>query len=67
MERKILTASDGMILTDGKTYGKIIYLAIGADENTWYEITEAEYEEIINDEEATEADYEESLERFGVK
>lgn len=43
MERKILTASDGMMLTDGKTYGKIIYLAEGADENAWHEIPEEEY------------------------
>lgn len=41
-QRKILKASDGMILTDGKNYGKIIYLADGADESVWREITEAE-------------------------
>lgn len=50
MERKILTASDGMILTDGKNYGKIIYLADGADETVWREIPEDEY---INNEEIT--------------
>ena len=50
MERKTLTASDGMVLTDGKTYGKIIYLAEDADESAWHEIPEEEY---INDEEIT--------------
>lgn len=50
MERKVLTASDGMVLTDGKTYGKIIYLAEGADASVWHEIPEEEY---INDEEIT--------------
>lgn len=50
MERKILTASDGMVLTDGKTYGKIIYLAEGADASAWREIPEEEY---VNDEEIT--------------
>ena len=42
MERKTLKASAGMVLTDGKTYGRIIYLAEGADESAWREIPEAE-------------------------
>ena len=49
-QRKILKASDGMILTDGKNYGKIIYLADGADESAWREIPEEEY---VDDEEIT--------------
>lgn len=67
MERKILKASEGMILTNGKNYGKIIYLAEGADDGEWHEITDAEYDEIMNGEQAEEADYMESLERLGVK
>ena len=53
-ERKILKASAGMVLTDGETYGKIIYLADGADESAWREIPEEEYinDEPITDEEA---------------
>ena len=66
-ERKILTAEDGMVLTNGKIYGKVIYLAVGADESEYYAITEAEYEEITNSEQAEEADYAEALERFGVR
>lgn len=50
MERRILTASEGMVLTDGKNYGKVIYLAVGADESAWREIPEEDY---INDEEIT--------------
>ena len=45
MDRKILTASDGMVLTDGKNYGKIIYLAEGADSSAWREISEVQAEE----------------------
>lgn len=45
MDRKILTASDGKVLTDGKNYGKIIYLADGADESVWREISEVQAEE----------------------
>lgn len=42
--RKILTANDGKVLTDGEIYGKVIYLAEGADEKGFYEISEEEYE-----------------------
>lgn len=41
---KVLEASEGKVLTDGEIYGKIIYLAEGLDESTFYEITDAEYE-----------------------
>jgi hypothetical protein len=41
-----LTASDGMVLTDGEHFGKEVFLAEGADVNAWYEITEAEAEAI---------------------
>ena len=39
-----LTASEGHILTDGESFGKIVYLALGDDGEKWHEITEAEYE-----------------------
>lgn len=39
-----LTASEGHILTDGESYGRIVYLAQGDEGEKWYEITEAEYE-----------------------
>lgn len=43
--RNIIKASDGMVLTDGKNYGKIVYLAEGADESAWREIPVAQAEE----------------------
>lgn len=43
--RKII-ASEGMILTDGENYGKIIFLSDDADITLWHEITEEEYSEI---------------------
>ena len=46
-----LTASEGMVLTDGTTYGKIIYLSQNADWTKFYEISDAEYQR-IQDEEA---------------
>ena len=51
MSRKVLYAADGKMLTDGEVYGKIIYLAEGVSEDTFYEITDAEYAEILKAEE----------------
>ena len=45
-KRIMLTASEGCVLTDGEIFGTTIYLAEGADETTFHEITEAEYDEI---------------------
>lgn len=46
----ILTADEGMYLTDGETYGKIVVLPEGADQSVWHEIPETEKPE-------EEADY----------
>lgn len=40
----ILTADEGMYLTNGETYGKTVVLPESANPNEWYEITEAEYQ-----------------------
>ena len=45
-----LTASEGHILTDGESFGRIVYLASGDEGEKWHEITEAEYEEIMKEE-----------------
>ena len=42
-----LTASEGMTLTNGETYGKEIYLGKNDSPLNWHEITDAEYEEIL--------------------
>lgn len=39
----VLTADEGMYLTNGETYGKTVVLPESADTNDWYEITEQEY------------------------
>ena len=43
--RTTLYAEEGMILTNGEHFGRIVHLAEDADASTWYEITEKEYEE----------------------
>ena len=45
-QRITLYADEGMILTDGEHFGKIVHLEVGADASVWQEITEKEYEEI---------------------
>ena len=42
-----LTASEGMVLTDGENYGKEVFLAIDADPSVWREITQAKYDAIL--------------------
>jgi hypothetical protein len=42
----ILKADNGFYLTNGETYGKTIILPESANVNDWWEITEAEYEQI---------------------
>ena len=57
--RTILTASEGMVLTDGKEYASIIFLAVGADASKWYEIPQSEYEKILAEQEkANQPDHE---------
>ena len=38
-----LTAADGMVLTDGESYGKEIFLSQNGNADNWQEITEEEY------------------------
>lgn len=46
-QRITLYAEDGMVLTDGEHYGKIVHLAVDADDKKWYEITQKEYDKIL--------------------
>lgn len=71
----VLTASEGMKLTDGSSVGSVVRLGKEANEAAWYEITNEEAEEIINrdpsdpsnPDEATAEDYQSALREMGVK
>ncbi len=52
IELRKLTAAEGMTLTNGEAYGKEVYLGINDSPDYWHEITDAEYEEIMAEQEA---------------
>ena len=43
-QRITLYADEGMTLTNGETFGKVVYLAVGADPGNWREIPDSEVE-----------------------
>ena len=43
-----LTASDGYVLTNGDVYGKEVYLGVNDSSENWYEITDSEYNDIVD-------------------
>lgn len=45
--REVLYADDGMVLTDGTHYGKVIFVGDGKSAEDYYEITEAGYEAVM--------------------
>ena len=47
-----LIASDGFVLTDGETYGRIIYLGKNRKKDEFFEITKEEYEDILKKEQS---------------
>ena len=53
MKKRItLYADEGMVITDGKTFGTTIQLAVGKTEEDYYEITKDEYEKMQEKEES---------------
>ncbi len=49
-----IIADEGMILTDGETYGKVIFLGAERNADDFYEITQAEYEQKMSEAENEE-------------
>ena len=46
----VLVAKDGFIYTNGETYAYTIRLGVNDSADNWYEITEAEYEKRMAEE-----------------
>lgn len=42
IELRKLTASEGMTLTNGEAYGKVIYLSVNDKPENWHEIPDSE-------------------------
>ena len=57
VEQRILTADEGMYLTNGDSIVKTVVLPINADASVWYEITEEKAQEICDKESAEIPDY----------
>ena len=47
-----LTASKGKILTNGDAYGTVVYLGVNDAPENWHEVTMAEYEAYLAEQEA---------------
>ena len=46
VEQRVLTADEGMTLTNGETFGKTVVLPSSADAGDWHEITDEEAEHL---------------------
>jgi hypothetical protein len=55
--RKVLYADEGKVFTNGETYGKVIYLANGVSDDAFYQITDAEYERILKEQEDSKNEF----------
>ena len=52
-----IEAAEGMVLTDGTVYGKVIFMASEEDASRFYEIPDEEYAAILAAEEEALRDY----------
>ena len=58
-----ITAADGMTLTNGDTYGKVVYLGIYDSPENWSEIHDSD---VPSGDAATDEDYTAALNDLGV-
>ena len=46
VEGNVLTAEEGKVLTNGNTYSKQVWLGVNDSVNNWWEVDEADAEEV---------------------
>ena len=56
IKQTLLEASEGHILTNGKSYGNVVALGEGDSPENWYEITVNEYEAKLAEKSETNAE-----------
>ena len=54
VEIRKITANEGMVLTNGESFSKEVYLGVNDSPDNWHEITEEEYNTIKEAEEQGE-------------
>ena len=55
IELRKLTASEGMVLTNGQSFSSVggdVYLGCNSSPDEWWEITEEEYNKLVAEQEA---------------
>ena len=52
--KTVICADEGKILTNGEIYGRVIFLADGMSEEGFYEITEEEYQKMLEEQKKTQ-------------
>lgn len=50
----VLKADEGKLLTNGETFAKVAYLGKNDSADNWHEITQEEYEKMIDESEETQ-------------
>lgn len=57
----VLTADDGMKLTNGEAFGTIVHLGVNDSADNWHEVTETEAEKMMEEVEKEEITDSEAL------
>ena len=67
MSREPIKATEGMIYTNGETYGEKIFLGTGDSPDNWWEITKAEYQSMIENSLPTDGVVAEHYRRYALR
>ena len=57
IKRQVIYADQGKILTDGQSFGMVVYLAENQTAEGWYQIDICEYQRRLQEETTSEVQY----------